>query len=68
MSIDFVLRLSQVSGIPARRLLLDDLVGAAADVPHRYDHGGLSTAFYHQGTLCCPGKLCCWITIFIALL
>lgn len=40
--------------------------GVCNSVPHRYNRGGLPSAFYHQGNFCCPGKLCCWITIFIS--
>lgn len=36
---------SQMSGIPVLRLLLDELVGSAANIPYRYEHGRLLYCF-----------------------
>lgn len=60
------LLLSRMCVIPASGLEdLEELVGALADIPHRYDQVSLP-CFYRQGNFCLPGKLCCCITIFIA--
>lgn len=37
--------LSQMSEIPVLRLLLDELVGSAANIPYRYERGRLRCCF-----------------------
>lgn len=61
---DVVFILSQMSGIPVLRLLLDELVGSAANIPYRYEHGCLLYCFLSTRQLMLPQKLYCGITIY----